>query len=681
MADDSSVPPRPGPGWWILAVRRDRRGHRRSRCYWPVAGHESTDDAQIDGRITQIATRVGGTVIEGERHRQPVRREPAPCWSNRSARLPGGRWTAPTPSWPTPRPTRWPPAPNVPIATVSTPSDVRTARVAALDEAQAAIAVADGQVDARKAQRTAAEARAARAAGRRQPSADRDVERLKPLVAKEEIAQQQFDAAVATADAARAAVDAAAVRPGAPPAPRWPSPNSGRCRRGRRRPGPKRRSPSAKTAPEQVQVTRARAAAADARVKQAARLLAQAQLNLERTVIKAPIDGIVGSKVGRGRPGRCRPASRCCADRRRATRCGWSPTSRRRSWPTMQPGQAAAHRSRRVRRPDLPRHGRQHRRGHRREVQPAAARERHRQLRQGGAARAGEDRARRPARTRIIGCAPACRWCRRSTRSERRWTRQPSATVNPWIVAVAVMFATFMEVLDTTVVNVSLPHIAGNLSATIDESTWVLTSYLVANAIILPLTGWLATTFGRKRLLMASVTGLHARRRCSAASRRRCRCSSSFRILQGADRRRDAAAVAGGAARGVPAAGARQGDGLLGPRHRRRADSRAGARRLADRQLQLALGLLHQPAGRHRLAGDDAGSTSSIRRTCARERRASTTGASACWRCGSARCSSCSTSASSDDWFASPFITTLVVMSAAAPGRLPRARVAAPTSR
>src|SRR5689334_23701560 len=81
------------------------------------------------------------------------------------------------------------------------------------------------------------------------------------------------------------------------------------------------------------------------------------------------------------------------------------------------------------------------------------------------------------------------------------------ANINPWIIAIAVMSSTFMEVLDTTVVNVSLPHIAGNLSATIDESTWVLTSYLVANAIILPLTGWLATFFGRKRLLMASVTG------------------------------------------------------------------------------------------------------------------------------------------------------------------------------
>src|SRR5882672_4368957 len=79
--------------------------------------------------------------------------------------------------------------------------------------------------------------------------------------------------------------------------------------------------------------------------------------------------------------------------------------------------------------------------------------------------------------------------------------------VNPWIVAIAVMTATFMEVLDTTVVNVSLPHIAGNLSASIDESTWVLTSYLVANAIVLPLTGWLARHFGRKRLLMASVSG------------------------------------------------------------------------------------------------------------------------------------------------------------------------------
>jgi DHA2 family multidrug resistance protein len=85
-----------------------------------------------------------------------------------------------------------------------------------------------------------------------------------------------------------------------------------------------------------------------------------------------------------------------------------------------------------------------------------------------------------------------------------------SKEINPWLIAIAVMSSTFMEVLDTTVVNVSLPHIAGNLSASTDEATWTLTSYLVANAIVLPMTGWLATTFGRKRLLMLSVTGFTA---------------------------------------------------------------------------------------------------------------------------------------------------------------------------
>ena len=79
--------------------------------------------------------------------------------------------------------------------------------------------------------------------------------------------------------------------------------------------------------------------------------------------------------------------------------------------------------------------------------------------------------------------------------------------VNPWVVTCSVMLATFMEILDTTVVNVSIPHIAGNLSATIEEGTWVVTSYLVSNAIILPMSGWLANYIGRKRLLMLCVTG------------------------------------------------------------------------------------------------------------------------------------------------------------------------------
>ena len=81
------------------------------------------------------------------------------------------------------------------------------------------------------------------------------------------------------------------------------------------------------------------------------------------------------------------------------------------------------------------------------------------------------------------------------------------AGVNPWVVTFSVMLATFMEILDTTVVNVSIPHIAGNLAATIEEGTWVVTSYLVSNAIILPMSGWLANYIGRKKLLLTCVTG------------------------------------------------------------------------------------------------------------------------------------------------------------------------------
>src|SRR5215468_3480174 len=87
---------------------------------------------------------------------------------------------------------------------------------------------------------------------------------------------------------------------------------------------------------------------------------------------------------------------------------------------------------------------------------------------------------------------------------------QPIPEINPWLIAIAVMSSTFMEVLDTTVVNVSLPHIAGSLSASVDEAAWALTSYLVANAIILPMTGWIANYFGRKRMLTVAVFGFTA---------------------------------------------------------------------------------------------------------------------------------------------------------------------------
>ncbi|MFB3777537.1 MAG: DHA2 family efflux MFS transporter permease subunit [Bryobacteraceae bacterium] len=78
---------------------------------------------------------------------------------------------------------------------------------------------------------------------------------------------------------------------------------------------------------------------------------------------------------------------------------------------------------------------------------------------------------------------------------------------NPWVIGASVSLATFMQVLDTTIVSVAMPHMAGSLSATPEEATWVLTSYLVANAIVLPASGWLAMRFGRKRLMMLG-TGL-----------------------------------------------------------------------------------------------------------------------------------------------------------------------------
>ncbi|HUO35079.1 MAG TPA: DHA2 family efflux MFS transporter permease subunit [Candidatus Acidoferrum sp.] len=104
---------------------------------------------------------------------------------------------------------------------------------------------------------------------------------------------------------------------------------------------------------------------------------------------------------------------------------------------------------------------------------------------------------------------------------------------NPWLIALTVTLATFMEVLDTSIANVALPHIAGSFGASSDESTWILTSYLVSNAIILPISAWIATRIGRKHFYMACVA-------IFAASSFLCGLAPSlgvlilFRIIQGA---------------------------------------------------------------------------------------------------------------------------------------------------
>lgn len=110
---------------------------------------------------------------------------------------------------------------------------------------------------------------------------------------------------------------------------------------------------------------------------------------------------------------------------------------------------------------------------------------------------------------------------------------RPIHGVSPWIITPVVGLAAFMEVLDISIANVSLQHIAGGLSASQDEATWVLTSYLVSNAIVLPITGWLSSVFGRKRFFMFCIAGF-------AVSSLLCGIAASlpmlivFRVLQGA---------------------------------------------------------------------------------------------------------------------------------------------------
>ncbi len=117
-----------------------------------------------------------------------------------------------------------------------------------------------------------------------------------------------------------------------------------------------------------------------------------------------------------------------------------------------------------------------------------------------------------------------------ATQDDARGHWRPAA--NPWFIAVAVTLAAFMEVLDTTIVNVALPHIAGTMSVSYDQATWALTSYLVANSIVLPISAYLARTFGRKRYFVTCIIAFTV---CSFL----CGISTNlteliiFRILQG----------------------------------------------------------------------------------------------------------------------------------------------------
>ena len=249
-----------------------------------------------------------------------------------------------------------------------------------------------------------------------------------------------------------------------------------------------------------------------------------------------------------------------------------------------------------------------HQRRHRRPLQPACP---PRTPRATGSRWSSGCRSRSCWRTTMrtrISCGPACP---RSVTDRRPVAPGPEparrhdrrrAPGRRWLITVAVMLVASMQVLDTSVTNVALPHMQGSLSASLDEITWVLTSFLAANAVILPATGWLVARLGRRRFFLIATIDVHG----------------ELAPLRGgpeprAPRRR---AAAPGAGRGpadpalpghphgdLPAAPARDGHGHLGSRRHGVAHRGPDRRRLDHRQLLLALDLLPEPAVRRARAG------------------------------------------------------------------------------
>jgi membrane fusion protein (multidrug efflux system) len=260
---------------------------------WRSSGKQTTDDAQIDGHITQVSARVGGTVLKVHVNDNQVvkagdvlveldprdyqvavdraKAELADAQANAAAATSG-----------------------IPITEVSTSTGTRSA-TGGLAEAEAGVSVAERQIEAARAQLVAAQARQRDREATATKTAH-DVDRLKGLVAKEEIPQQQYDAAVAAAESARAAADAAKSEVAAAEAAIAVAEQRAIQSRGTAQQA-QAAVQATRTAPQQLQVTRARAAMAEAHVQQAASALAQAELNLQRTRVTAPSAGVISRKT------------------------------------------------------------------------------------------------------------------------------------------------------------------------------------------------------------------------------------------------------------------------------------------------------------------------------------------------------------------------------------------------
>jgi membrane fusion protein (multidrug efflux system) len=261
--------------------------------WWRSRGRESTDDAQVDGRITQIAARVGGTVIKVSVDNnlavgpdallvQLDTRDYQVAVDRARAELADAQATATAA------------ATGVPIARIETGAGVTTASggvqsaQASISEAEHGVQVAEANLVSAQARQREREASALKAA--------HDVERLRPLAQKDEIPQQQLDAAIAQADSSRASADAARSDVvAAQGAITVAQQKTAQARAGAAQ--AQANLDTARTAPQQLQVMQAKAASAQARVQQAQSALVQAELNLQYATIKAPTAGVVSRKA------------------------------------------------------------------------------------------------------------------------------------------------------------------------------------------------------------------------------------------------------------------------------------------------------------------------------------------------------------------------------------------------
>jgi len=260
--------------------------------FWATSGRESTDDAQIDARVTQIAARVAGTVAKvAIADNQLVEagtvlieldpRDYQVAVDKARAELADAEATALAAQS------------NVPITATTAASNVTTAR-GGIAQAQSGVTAADKEVEAARARLVTAQARL-REAEANAARAARDVERFRGLLAKDEISQQQFDTTAAGADALKAGVDSAHSQIAEAEAGiRVAESKLAQSRAGEQQ--AQAELETAQTGPSQIAATRARASSAEARVMQARANLAQADLNLQYTTVKAPARGIVSKK-------------------------------------------------------------------------------------------------------------------------------------------------------------------------------------------------------------------------------------------------------------------------------------------------------------------------------------------------------------------------------------------------